>query len=205
MLRNKDFILETSVVDRLVPYVFDSAVGNGGTRTMGKIWFCIAIFFALIDLYSLMRHGHIVGAVFVGLLFGLVGGALYTIKGTTTISNQVYRSEYQIYGLPYVQETPIKGWQILHVNYNTAPGRTASDYANPMYIQFYLAARDDGRPTEGFCLFVDVSFELDADPAEVAAVIKKLKDATGFKLTFGKGPMRDIYPTYKKLYGELND
>src|SRR5690554_4188016 len=102
-----DSILEMSVVDKLVPYVFDSDIGNGGARTMGKIWFCIAIFFALIDLYSLMRHGHIVGAVFVGLLFGLVGGALYTIRGTTTISNQVYRSEYQIYGLPYVDRKSV--------------------------------------------------------------------------------------------------
>src|SRR5690554_6456796 len=194
-------------MDKRTPYVFDSDVGDGGARTMGKIWFGIAIFIALWDVYALVRYGHIVGGVFLGLLFGVVAGALYTLKGTTTISNQVYRREYRIYGLSYVQETPIKGWQILHVEYNPDPHRRVSDYAMIMYIQFYLAARDDGRPTEGICLFPDVSFELDAkpDPAEVAAVIKKLKDATGFKLTFGKGPMRDIYPTYKKLYGELND
>lgn len=195
------------MVDKRTPYVFESAVGNGGTRTMGKIWFGIAIFFALWDVYALIRYGHIVGGVFLGLLFGLFAGALYTLKGTITISNEIYHSTYRVYGLPFTFEAPIKGWQILHVDYNPDPHRRISDYAMIMYIQFYLSARDDGRPTEGICLFSDVSFELDAkpDPAEVAAVIKKLKDATGFKLTFGKGPMRDIYPTYKNLYGALND
>ena len=187
-------------MDKRTPYVFDSDIGNGGARTMGKIWFGIAIFFALWDVYALIRYGHIVGGVFLGLLFGLVGGALYTIRGTTTVSNQVYRSEYRIYGLPYVQETPIKGWQILHVTYSNA--RPVGVYSTQSYIQFFLAARDDGRPTEHFCLSADVLFELDADPAEVAAVIKKLKDATGFKLTLGKDLMRDIYPTYQKLYGD---
>lgn len=188
------------MVDKLVPYVFESQINSA--RTMGKIWFGIAIFLALWDVYALVRYGHIVGGVFMGVLFGLVAGALYTLRGTITVSSEVYRCEYTVYGLPLIFETSIKGWQILHVDYDSYD-RT-NTYSAKRYIRFYFSARDDGQPRSGVILH-DIDFELDADPVEVAAVIKKLKDATGFKLTFGKAPMRDIYPTYKSLYGALND
>ena len=187
-----------SAMDKRTPYVFESQINKA--RTMGKIFFGIAIFAVLWDVYSFIRHGHTLGGVFMGMLFGLVAGALYTLRGTITVSSEVYRCEYTVYGLPLTFETPIKGWQILHVDYDSYD-RT-NTYSAKEYIRFYLSARDDGQPWSGVVLS-DIDFELDADPTEVAAVIKKLKDATGFKLTFGGRPLRDIYPTYQKLYGDV--
>jgi len=190
------------VLDKLTPYVFESD-SVAAARAMSKMFFVLAVIFIAVDLYAFFRHGHILGAIFVAILFGLVALALFSLKGIVTISNEIYRSEYRVFGLPFIQETPIKGWQILHVTYSNA--HAVGVYSTQSHIQFFLAARDDRQPREGLDLFSNLSFELNEDPVKVAVTIKKLKDATGFKLTFGEGPMRDIYPTYKKLYGELND
>lgn len=191
-------------MDKQIPYAFSSR-SIAGARLFAKWFLAAVIFFSAWDLYFLIRHGNIVGGVFVALFFMIFFFIpCVTYSATTTISNVTYRTDYKVVGLSFVFEMPIKGWQILHVAYD---GFHLSHQMtnNKMCIQFFLVAREDGQPLDGFSMVSDLYFNLNHDPIEVASVIKKLKDATGFKLTFGKGPMRDIYPTYKKLYGELND
>ncbi len=198
-----DILLEMFVVDKSALYVFTSDLEKS-VRKFRYYAFALAAFFALIDLYFLVTRGHIVAAVFIAIIFGIIGMACAGFKATVTVSNISYRSDYRILGVSFANNLSIKGWQILHVDYRTLHV-VGKGISNPPYIQFYLCARDDGQPQDHFSLAPDLYFDLNHDPIEVASVIKKLKDATGFKLTFGDGPMRDIYPTYKKLYGELND
>ena|SRR5690554_127421 len=204
MLRNKDFILEMPAVDSLTSYTFKSR-SIAGARLFAKYFIITAIVFAALDMYMWTRHGQIAGGVFFALfviIFFFI--PCITYSATTTVSNTMYRTDYRVVGLSFAFEMPIKGWQILHVDYDGFH-LTHQMTNNKMCIQFFLVARENGRPLDDFSMVSDLYFDLNHDPVEVASVIKKLKDATGFKLTFGKGPMRDIYPTYKKLYGELND
>ena len=170
-------------------------------QKVGKYFLVFALLFMLWDIYTLIRHGHIIGGVFMAIICLLIASIGYTFKAKSMVSSTSYRTDFRIAGIPMKLEHSIKGWEVIQIEYDALYVRGGVG-KHPCVIQIYLLPRAGARLAHGYSLTSDVYFDKGHDPVEVSNFIRKVKDATGFKVVFGKGPMRDIYPTYQKLYGD---
>lgn len=187
------------VVER-APLIIESE-SEAAAKKVGKYFLVFALLFVLWDVYTLVRHGHIIGGVFMAIICLLIALVGYTFKATSTVSSTSYRTDLRIAGIPMKLEHSIKGWEIIQIEYDALYVRGGVG-KHPCVIQIYLLPRKGARLAHGYSLASDIHFEKGHDPLEVSNFIQKLKDATGFKVVFGDGVRDTIYPTYQKLYGD---
>lgn len=172
-------------------------------HNFAKIMFAVVLFLMMFEFIIWFCKGYVFGASILAAIFALFAIAAISFKGQVSICQHFYKSEYQVLGFKFNKETCIKGWQLLYVTYDTS--NEQDHFFKMPYIQFYLSARNFGTASAGVSLFQDLSFDLDDDPMLVAETIKKLQDATGFSVIFEHAALRDLYPVYQQMYGELID
>lgn len=168
-----------------------------GFKQVAKYFFIAAGLFALWDVYTLIRHGHIIGGVFMAGICLLIAVIAWCAKARAIISDTSYRSEYRIAGIPLSLEYSFKQYPILKIEYDCLDSHSAIKH--PVETQFFLLQRQFPTLQHAVSLSSDISFAKNADPHAVAQFIHKLEQASGLELSWGDGPKRDIYPAYQAL------
>lgn len=165
-----------------------------GFKRLAQYFFIAALLLGGWDLYTLIRHGHIIGGVFMAGICLLVALACLSFWGEVRVGAEQYQACYRMLGISFGFGYPFSTYRVLRVEYDCLYARPAQRH--PMVLQFYLAPNPQTPKAYWVSLTADIDFAKAHAPDEIAAFIARFIKASGVALIWGDGPFDRIKAHY---------